>query len=97
MSQRLSSATNGTANGWLEVVGGPTGRRRPDAIKARIIQESFAPSASVSAVAHRRGISPHKLTGWRRDARDGLMPLNGDRMDAPKMPRPPCDPISRAR
>ena len=34
MSQTLSSATNGTYGGRLEVVGGPTGRRRwPDAVK----------------------------------------------------------------
>ena len=37
MSQTLSSATNGACGGRLEVVGGPTGRRRwPDAVKARI-------------------------------------------------------------
>ena len=82
MSQTLSSATNGTYGGRLEVVGGPTGRRRwPDAVKARIVQESFAPGASVSAVARRHGISPQQLTGWRRAARDGLLPLDGDQMD----------------
>lgn len=82
MSQTLSSATNGTHSGRLEVVGGPTGRRRwPDAVKARIVQESFAPGASVSAVARRHGISPQQLTGWRRAARDGLLALDGDQMD----------------
>ena len=82
MSQTLSSATNGACGGRLEVVGGPTGRRRwPDAVKARIVQESYAPGASVSAVARRHGISPQQLTGWRRAARDGLLPLDGDQMD----------------
>jgi len=82
MSQTLSSAANGVYSGRLEVVGGPTGRRRwPDAVKAQIVQESFAPGASVSAVARRHGISPQQLTGWRRAARDGLLPLDGDQMD----------------
>ncbi|WP_369685954.1 MULTISPECIES: transposase [Rhizobium] len=29
------------------------------------------PGASVSAIAHRIGIHPSQLFGWRRDARDG--------------------------
>ena len=82
MSQTLSSIADGTYSGRLEVVGGPTGRRRwPDAVKARIVQESFAPGASVSAVARRHGISPQQLTGWRRAARDGLLPMDGDQAD----------------
>jgi transposase len=36
----------------------------------------------VSAVARRHGISPQQLTGWRRAARDGLLVLDGDQMDA---------------
>ncbi len=56
MSQTRSSAADGTYGGRLGVVGGPTGRRRwPDAVKARIVQESFAPGARVSAVARRHG------------------------------------------
>jgi transposase len=83
MSQTLSSTANGAYGGRLDVVGGPTGRRRwPDAVKAQIVQESFRPGASVSAVARRHGISPQQLTGWRRAARDGLLPLDGDQMDA---------------
>lgn len=82
MSQSTGSAPDGTYSGRLEVVGGSTGRRRwPDAVKARIVQESFAPGASVSAVARRHRISPQQLTGWRRSARDGLLPLDGDQMD----------------
>jgi transposase len=82
MSQSTGSVPDGTYSGRLEVVGGSTGRRRwPDALKARIVQESFAPGASVSAVARRHGISPQQLTGWRRAARDGILPLDGDQMD----------------
>ena len=83
MSRTLSSPASGTYSGRLEVVGGPTGRRRwPDAVKAQIVQKSFAPGASVSAVARSHGITPQQLTGWRRAARDGLLPLDGDQMDA---------------
>ncbi|MFP3422774.1 transposase, partial [Bacillus sp. SIMBA_161] len=61
------------------MVEGPTGRRRwPDAVKARIVRESFEPGGSVSAVARRHGMSPEQLTGWRRAARDGLLALDGD-------------------
>ncbi|MBK1697803.1 IS66-like element accessory protein TnpA [Rhodovibrio salinarum] len=82
MSQSTGSAPDGTYSGRLEVVGGSTGRRRwPDAVKARVVQESFAPGASVSAVARRHGISPQQLTGWRRAARDGVLPLDGDQAD----------------
>jgi transposase len=82
MSQSTGSAPDGTYSGRLEVVGGSTGRRHwPDAVKARVVQESFAPGASVSAVARRHGISPQQLTGWRRAARDGVLPLDGDQAD----------------
>ena len=70
--------------GRLEVVEGPTGRRRwPDALKARIVQESFVPGARVSAVARRYAMSPQQLTGWRRAARDGILPLDGDQAQLP--------------
>jgi transposase len=82
MSESGTGATSGAHSGRLEVVSGPTGRRRwPDTVKARIVQESFAQGASVSAVARRHGISPQQLTGWRRAARDGILPLDGDQMD----------------
>jgi transposase len=57
----------------LEVFSG-TGRRRswsPEA-KARIMAESYAPGASVSAVARRYAILPTQLFTWRRDARRAL-------------------------
>jgi transposase len=79
MSEFGTGATSCTYSGRLEVVSGSTGRRRwPDAVKARIVQERFAPGAWVSAVARRHGISPQQLTGWRRAARDGILPLDGD-------------------
>lgn len=56
----------------LDVVAGPTGRRRWSAeVKARIVAESFAPGASVSAVARRHGLRPSHLFAWRRQVREG--------------------------
>ena len=63
----------------IDVVVGPRlaivtgrGRRRewPAAEKARIIVESLTPGANVSEVARRNGLSPQRLFGWRREARD---------------------------
>lgn len=69
--------------GRLEVLEGPTGRRRwPDDLKARIVAESFQPGILVSAIARRHGISPQQLTTWRRAAREGRLALPGD-ADAP--------------
>ncbi len=66
----------GGFGGRLEVIEGATGRRRwPDAVKARIVAESFAHGAQVNAVARRHGLSPQQLTGWRRAARDGLLAI----------------------
>lgn len=54
----------------IEVVTG-TGRRRQwsEDDKARIIVESLAPGANVSAIARRHAMSPQQLFGWRREAR----------------------------
>lgn len=51
----------------VEIVTG-TGRRRrwSTDVKAAIVAESFAPGASVSAVARRHDISPSLLFLWRR-------------------------------
>ena len=38
--------------------------------KARIIVESLAPGANISAVARRHGLKPQQLFGWRREARE---------------------------
>src|SRR5689334_6104460 len=53
-----------------EVLTGP-GRRRvwDEATKARVVAESYAPGAVVSAVARRWQIAPQQLFTWRREAR----------------------------
>lgn len=67
---------------WLEVVSGPTGRRRwPAREKARIVCESFRGDASVCAVARRNGIRPNQLFLWRRLAREGKLVLPGEAVD----------------
>ena len=60
----------------LEVITGVGGRRswsRDD--KARIVAESFAAHANVSAVARRYGLRPQQVYAWRRLARDGALAL----------------------
>jgi len=60
----------------LEVIAGPTGRRNwPDAVKARIVLESFEPGARVVDVARRHGVAPQQVTTWRRLARQGKLAL----------------------
>jgi transposase len=64
----------------VEIITG-TGRRRrwsTDA-KAAIVAESFAPGASVSAVARRHDISPSLLFLWRRQAMPAQVAECGDR------------------
>jgi transposase len=54
----------------LEVLTGVGGRRRWSADdKARIVEESLAPGATVSEVARRHDIRPQQLFGWRRGVR----------------------------
>jgi transposase len=56
----------------LEVMAGPTGRRSwPEAVKARIVVESFEPGARVVDVARRHGVAPQQVTAWRRDGAQG--------------------------
>ena len=60
----------------LEVITGVGGRRswsRED--KARIVAESFAVRANVSAVARRYGLRPQQVYAWRRLARVGALVL----------------------
>lgn len=68
--------------GCVEVVRRTRGYRRwPDAVKARIVAESFRPGARVADVARRHELAPHQLSDWRRQARQGLLALPGDVMD----------------
>ena len=61
----------------LEVLTGPTGRRKwPDDVKARIVAESFQQGARVCDVARRNGVAAQHLSTWRRLARDGKLALN---------------------
>jgi transposase len=64
----------------IEIITG-TGRRRrwsTDA-KAVIVAESFAPGASVSAVARRHDIRPSLLFLWRRQVTRAQLAERGDR------------------
>ena len=62
--------------GRCEVVEPRRGNRRwPEALKARIVAESFAPGVRVVDVARRHGVVAHQLSDWRRQARDGILAL----------------------
>ncbi len=63
----------------LEVLAGPTGRRRwPDEVKARIVAETLEPGARVNDVARRHGVQPQQVTAWRRLARQGRLAIPAD-------------------
>ncbi|MFO7854737.1 MAG: transposase [Paracoccaceae bacterium] len=65
--------------GRIEVVTGPTGRRRwPDHVKAALVLESFRDGASVSDVARKHDVSAPQLHAWRRAAREGPLPVPED-------------------
>ena len=54
----------------IEVITGVGGRRRWTVDdKARIVEETLEPGATVSVVARRRGLTPQQLFAWRREAR----------------------------
>ena len=71
--------TNDERVSRLEVLEGPTGRRKwPDEVKARIVAETLSPGARVCEVARRHGVVPQYLTTWRRLAREGRLTLPVD-------------------
>ena len=57
------------------LVGRERRRRWTTAQKRRMVEESFAPGASVSEVARRHEVHPNQLHGWRKDARLGSLPI----------------------
>ena len=60
----------------LEVITGVGGRRAwSHEDKGRIVAESFAGGANVSAVARRYGLGPQQVYAWRRLARGGALAL----------------------
>lgn len=62
-------------------VGARRRRRWSDAVKGRIVADSYAPGAVASELARRHDISPQHLFAWRKAARAGLLSLPAD--DAP--------------
>ena len=75
----------------VEVLTGP-GRRRAwdEATKARVVAESDAPGAVVSAVARRWQIAPQQLFTWRREARvASLEARRGEAAIVPIVAEPP--------
>ena len=74
----------------VEVLTGP-GRRRAwdEAAKARVVAESYASGAVVSAVARRWQIAPQQLFTWRREARAaGLEASRGEAAFVPIVAEP---------
>ncbi|GAB4541821.1 MAG: hypothetical protein Tsb0019_41390 [Roseibium sp.] len=58
----------------LEVIEGPTGRRRrTKAERARIAAESLVPGASVADVARRHGTTRWQVYDWRKKLRTGQL------------------------
>lgn len=54
----------------IELISGTSRRRRwSDEERARILTESFAPGANISAIARRHGVSGGLLHCWRKQAR----------------------------
>lgn len=65
--------------GRIEVVTGPSGRRRwPEHVKAALVLETYRDGVSVADVARKHDISAPQLHAWRRAARDGLLPMPED-------------------
>lgn len=58
----------------LEVIEGPTGRRRrTEAERARIAAESLAPEVKVADVARRHGTTRWQVYDWRKKLRAGQL------------------------
>ena len=82
----------------VEVLTGP-GRRRvwDEGIKARVVAESDAPGAVVSAVARRWQIAPQQLFTWRREARAASLEASrGEAAFVPIVAEPPAAAVAAA-
>lgn len=63
----------------IEILTGGVERRRwPDALKARIVAESYAPGVVVTELARRHGALASQVHAWRKAAREGRLELPGD-------------------
>jgi transposase len=63
----------------IEILTGGVERRRwPDALKAKIVAESFAPGVVVTELARRYGAMASQVHAWRKAAREGRLELSGD-------------------
>jgi transposase len=94
-----SLATDARRVERLEVISGPTGRRRwPEEVKARIVAETLEAGVRVNDVARRHGVQPQQVTAWRRLARQGklVIPADGEVEFATLMVEAPEAAIERA-
>jgi len=58
----------------MEVLAGPTGKRRwSDAMKGRIISGSLVSCVTIRSVAEQCGLKPNHLSSWRGLARAGKL------------------------
>jgi len=75
MGVQLDVSSAGYA-GRLEVIEGPTGRRRrTDAEKARIVAESLMPGVQLAEVARKYGATRWQIYDWRKRLRNGSLAL----------------------
>lgn len=73
MGVHLDGSSGGDVS-RLEVIEGPTGRRRrTKAERARIAAESLVPGASVTDVARRHGTTRWQVYDWRKKLRTGQL------------------------
>ncbi len=73
MDAQMGVSKEGYA-GRIEVLAGPTGRRRrSEAEKARIAAESLTPGAVVADIARRYAATRWQIYDWRRRFRRGLL------------------------
>ena len=73
MGGHLDGSSGGEVS-RLEVIEGPTGRRRrTKAERARIAAESLVPGASVAEVARRHGTTRWQVYDWRKKLRTGQL------------------------